>query len=393
MNERSLRFVKGAFSSYYASREVWIPREMERREFGFFPGREKVMLRHRSFGDGGALHSFLIQQSPLDVYYSVATYDHPEWEMSEKGWRNADVVFDIDADHLELQCKEEHDLWICTACRNEGRGPKPTQCPSCSKGEIAEITWICDKCLGLAKQEVYKLMEILQEDFGIADEKVSVYFSGHRGYHVHIQDSLASIDQAARKEIVDYMTGTGLDPSLHGLTYGGGLTKDQLSSGWGARIIKSIYEMVKGLPLEDAAQARRRQRMSEELMGGNLEALSRMMDRRKFEALIAEAINRTSVRVDPVVTTDVHRLFRLPETLNSKTGFSKRAVPLRQLDSFDPLTDAVALRGKTRNVHIASAPRFRICDGWYGPYHDEDASLSQEVAILLICKGAAEVAD
>lgn len=399
MNGKSLNFVKNAFSRYYSSKETWTPKEMERREFGFFLGKEKVMLRHRSFKGREELSNFLVQQAPLDVYYSVATYDHPEWDMSEKGWRNADIVFDIDADHLEIECKVEHDIWICGACSKEGKGPKPTKCPSCGKGEIAEITWICDKCLGLAKQEVYKLTEVLQDDFGIPDEKVSVYFSGHRGYHVQVQESLSSIDQTARKEIVDYMTGTGIDPSLHGLSYGGGLEpSERLSAGWGTRIIRSIYEITKdmrspGEEGKDSLLARRKQRMLEDLMRGKLDALSKMMNRKKFDALLASAINRTAIRVDPVVTTDIHRLFRLPETLNSKTGFSKMAASSERLASFDPLTDSIVLRGNSREVRIRSAPRFRLIDEWYGPYHDEKVSLPQEVAILLICKGAADIVD
>ena len=163
------------------------------------------------------------------------------------------------------------------------------------------------------------------------------------------------------------------------------------------RIIRSIYEMAKLTQFKGRGEAGRsldpgrRQRMLDELMQGNLEALSRMTDRKGFDALIASAINRVAVRVDPVVTTDIHRLFRLPETLNGKTGLSKRAASAESLGSFDPLRDAVALRGEDRCVHISSAPRFRLLDEWYGPYHDEEVGLPQEVAVLLICKGVAEV--
>jgi len=400
LDEKSLNFLRQTFMGYYSSRGIWVPREMENREFGFFMGREKVMLRHRSFRSQEELSNFLVQKAPFDVYYSVATYDHPEEEMSEKGWRNADIVFDIDADHLEHECKEEHDFWICGACQKEGKGSKPTRCPACENKEVVEVTWICDKCLGLAKQEVFKLIEVLQEDFGVAEDKISIYFSGHRGYHVQVQESLSSIDQASRKEIVDYVMGTGIDPALHGLSCDRGLgLPTPPSSGWGPRIIRSIYEIAEVTPLKGMAKveksvyAGRRQRMLEELMQGNLETLSRMTERKKFDALLASAINRATVRIDPVVTTDIHRLFRLPETLNGKTGLSKRAVSAERLGSFDPLTEAVVLKGGVRDVHIWSSPRFRLLDEWYGPYRDEEAALPQEVAVLLVCKGVAEVSD
>jgi len=400
LDEKSLDFLRQTFMGYYSSRAIWVPKEMGNREFGFFMGREKVMLRHRSFRSQGELSNFLAQKAPFDVYYSVATYDRPEEEMSEKGWRNADIVFDIDADHLEHECKAEHDIWACGACQREGKGPKPTRCPACENKELVEVTWVCDKCLGLAKQEVYKLMEALQEDFGIAEDKISIYFSGHRGYHVHVQESLSSIDQASRKEIVDYVMGTGLDPALHGLSSDRGLGPTALPpSGWGPRIIRSMYELAEVTQLKGTAKAEkgispgRRQRMLEDLMQGRLDALSRMMERKRFDALLASAIDRVVVRIDPVVTTDIHRLFRLPETLNGKTGLSKREVSAERLGDFDPLTDAVVLKGGARGVHIRSAPRFRLLGEWYGPYHDEEAALPQEVAVLLICKGVAEVSD
>jgi DNA primase small subunit len=398
LNDQSLNYLKQAFSSYYTSLKlIWVPSEIGKREFGFFLWGDRVMTRHRSFKSREALSTFLARQAPFDAYYSVATYDLPEEAMSEKGWRNADVVFDIDADHLEHECSKEHDIWTCRACRREGKGPKPVACPSCNGKEIDNVTWICDRCLGSAKQEVYKLTEVLQEDFGIAEEKVDVYFSGHRGYHVQVKDSLSSIDQAARKELVDYLTGTGILFELHGLAYGA-KPSSPLSSGWGMRMLRSIYELVNGESLgtargDEAVIAKKRRRALEELIRGDLVALSKLIGRRNFEELLASATNRTAVMVDPVVTTDTHRLFRLPETLNSKTGFSKKGVPFEVLGSFDPLADAVALKGKPRKVHIGSAPRFRLLDGWYGPYSDEVATLPQEVVVLLICKGVGEVSD
>ena len=39
-----------------------------------------------------------------------------------------------------------------------------------------------------------------------------VFFSGHRGYHVHIEnEAVRSLDAMARKEIVDYVTGLRLN--------------------------------------------------------------------------------------------------------------------------------------------------------------------------------------
>jgi DNA primase small subunit len=396
LNGRSLDFLKKLFSIYYSSlEELWIPGEMEKREFGFFLGKEMAMVRHRSFESAEALHKFLVQEAPFDVYYSVATYDNPEEVMSQKGWRGADIVFDIDADHLEHKCRDEHDLWICRTCGRGGVGAKPSSCPYCGKKEFDEINWICDQCLGMAKMEVYKLVEVLTEDFGFGEENIEVFFSGHRGYHVHVKGSMTSIDQAARKELVDYLTGTGIDLELHGLS---GIQKGskRLVTGWGTRIARSIYEMIdeKGLDgklSEDKnVLAKRKRRILEELMSNNFETLQMSLNKRNFEALLALAIEKVSIKIDPVVTTDIHRLFRLPETLNSKTGFSKRRIPPEQLASFNPLRDAVVLSGDPIKVSIKCAPRFSLSGRSYGPYSDEVATVPQEVAVLLLCKGVAE---
>ncbi|MBO3802713.1 MAG: hypothetical protein JTT11_02365 [Candidatus Brockarchaeota archaeon] len=394
MNERSIDFLKQTFSRYYSSlKSLWVPEEIEKREFGFFLGKEKAMVRHRSFDSAEKLLGFLAKEAPFDVYYSIATYDSPQEAMSEKGWRGADVVFDIDADHLGRQCREEHDMWVCLACGKEGKGGKPASCPECEKKDFHEVNWVCGKCLEVAKLEVYKLLEVLEEDFGIGDENVEVYFSGHRGYHVHVQGRLSSIDQAARKELVDYLTGTGLDLGLVGL---GAKSPGRLVTGWGTRIARSLYEIVneKGIGEKHAGdknlEAKRKRRILEGLMANDVEALSKNVSKKDFESLVSLAIEKVSVKVDPVVTTDVHRLFRLPETINSKTGLLKRRVPLESLSSFDPLEDAVVLKGDPVKVSVKRAPRFSLSGGTYGPYANESATVPREVAVLLLCKEAAE---
>ncbi|NIM44542.1 MAG: DNA primase catalytic subunit PriS, partial [Nitrososphaeria archaeon] len=54
-----------------------------------------------------------------------------------------------------------------------------------------------------------KLVGMLTEDFGFALNDVIVSFSGHRGYHVHVErEEIRGMDSMGRKEIVDYITGT-----------------------------------------------------------------------------------------------------------------------------------------------------------------------------------------
>ncbi|HDI53058.1 MAG TPA: DNA primase catalytic subunit PriS, partial [Candidatus Bathyarchaeota archaeon] len=105
--ERELQFISERFREFYAERSIETPREMERREFGFIPFGAKMMFRHISFSTPEALRRYLIENAPAHVYYSSAYYENPEAEMERKGWLGADLIFDIDADHIETPCKAE----------------------------------------------------------------------------------------------------------------------------------------------------------------------------------------------------------------------------------------------------------------------------------------------
>jgi DNA primase small subunit len=93
-------------------------------------------------------------------------------------------------------------------------------------------------------------------------------------------------------------------------------------------------------------------------------------------------------KIDTVVTTDIHRLIRMPETLNGKTGLRATTVSLDRLEEFDPFYGPVVFDG-TQRVHIMEAPAIRIRDEKFGPFADEDVELPLAAAILLVAKGVA----
>ena len=92
------------FADFYRSLEpsdIWLPPRIRRREWMFMPWGDRPTDRHRSFTDAGALHSYLCQRFPHSCFHSTAYYDDPSQRtMSEKGWRGADLIFDLDGDHL-----------------------------------------------------------------------------------------------------------------------------------------------------------------------------------------------------------------------------------------------------------------------------------------------------
>jgi len=70
--------------------------------------------------------------------------------------------------------------------------------------------------LASAKAETIKLLEILMEDFGFSESEIHTFFSGHRGYHVHVEsEAVKALNAMERKEIVDYVSALGLNIESH----------------------------------------------------------------------------------------------------------------------------------------------------------------------------------
>ncbi len=117
-----------------------------------------------------------------------------------------------------------------------------------------------------------------------------------------------------------------------------------------------------------------------------------MVSDRKAWITIAEYVkNQEAAQIDTVVTSDIHRLIRAEHTLHGKTGLLKVEFPVKDLDSFDPFSGAVAFKEGSVRVLVSSAPEFRMSGETYGPYKNQKVELPTAAAVLLICKGRAEV--
>ncbi|MHA1835898.1 MAG: hypothetical protein ACTSYQ_03085, partial [Candidatus Odinarchaeia archaeon] len=104
------------FKSYYSNlkEENLEVSEIKSREWGFLFFDNPNFSRHIGFQSRGQLKNFCMRLGPSDVYHSAAYYEDPLIpNMSKKGWLGCDLIFDIDADHLETSCKIEHDIWYC----------------------------------------------------------------------------------------------------------------------------------------------------------------------------------------------------------------------------------------------------------------------------------------
>jgi DNA primase small subunit len=347
---------------------------------------------------------------PSDVYYSIAYYDQPDAaDMNAKGWVGADLVFDIDADHLQTPCNKVHDEWSCVKCGFVGRGAAPEKCPVCGGEKFDESTWACEVCLASAKAETIKLLDMLMQDFGFLKDEIRVSFSGHRGYHVHVEtEAVKTLDTVARKEIVDYVCGLGLDtgfPSSNEKIQG----KTSLpnsprlnDSGWRGRLARGVYDFILDAQEEDFKNIGLEKKTIGTLMK-NRNAILRSWDDvgpyravknvgpETWRRIVTSRTDSLTAHVDTVVTTDTHRLIRLAGTLHGKTGLKKVEFPISEIEGFDPFKSAVAFKKGTVTVFVSNAPQFRLGDEAFGPYDKCRVELPTAAAILLIRRGRAEV--
>ncbi|MEM4727938.1 MAG: DNA primase small subunit PriS [Candidatus Bathyarchaeia archaeon] len=402
----SASFVEEQFRRYYkvSVGKVEPPLEMERREFGFLPFDGGMMIRHTSFSDPSQLRSFILEKAPAHIYYSSAYYREPRADMESKGWIGADLVFDIDADHMETPCRMNHDAWRCNLCGFEGKGRAPERCPRCSGTDLEEETWVCDTCLDKAKGEAQKLLDILIQDFGIPLEYLKVNFTGNRGYHVHITAPwIRGLDQRARREIVDYVTGTGMRVELLGFRPSAKGSSPLHGLGWMGRASKALYDYLANPPpriLEEVRTGRRervrslidsREEILRVLTEGPPSGILKYLSRESLNWIMEKAVREQAAAVDTVVTTDIHRLIRLPNTLNGKTGWIAQPVPVEELEDYDPLSSSIAFKGGEVSIYVRRAPMFRLCGEKYGPFKEELTNLPLAAAIFLLCRKAARI--
>ncbi len=398
-------FIQKKFAEYYEQNldSIQPPTFIEKREFAFLLFKERTMLRHKGFKTAEGFRNLLLNVAPSDVYYSSSYYEKPEEEMDAKGWTGADLIFDIDADHIPTPCNKEHDRWICKNCSMSGRGAKPERCPKCQTQKFDDVSWPCNVCLASAKEETMKLIDVLSKDFGLSSKEMNLAFSGHRGYHVHVEnEAVTTLDAIARKEIVDFMLGIGLEARLFGFEKGEGPKLED--SGWKGRIAKGTYEFLltatkeqlekTGLKKKTASQIlQQREKILESWKQKGPWKMLKGVGHDGWEKIIRQAIEKQSAKIDTVVTTDVHRLIRLANTLHGETGLKKIEVKASEIERFDPFKRAIAFRHNTITIAVADAPQFRLGDNVYGPYKNEKIELPTAAAMLLLCKGAAKIVE
>ncbi|WP_135830049.1 DNA primase catalytic subunit PriS [Halorussus halobius] len=396
MEERTRAYLRGRFRDHYrretrdagsgdSTRErradLPLPPEADAREWGYIPWTDGStrMVRHQSLLELGEVGDFLRRERPRHVYFSAGRYDDPGADdMDAKGWRESDLVFDIDADHLS------------------GVDPQRD-----AYGEM----------LARGKAELRDLLDFLTSDFGFED--LTAVFSGGRGYHVHVRDEgVGDLGRDARREIVDYVRGEGVElDALQRTEMGTTATRRVLDTdgGWGRRVHRAMLALADELlelPEEEALDRLQEfDRIGESrattilgavsddyetLAAGNLERGGpgiRQLATVTTERVVADE----SAAIDEPVTTDLRRLIRLPGSLHGGTGLEVTRVPLDDVDSFDPLVDAVAdtFVGHDVAVEVTDPGSVALRDESF-TLPEGDVSVPEYVAVFLMASGRAE---
>ena len=381
MDGRTREYLEGRFGDYYRSTDIPLPPAPSEREWGVIPWSAggTRMHRHQSLLDLGDLSDYLARTAPRHVYFSSARFADPgAASMEDKEWREADLVFDIDADHLP--------------------------------GVDPEETAYADM-LEAGKQALLDLLDILEDDF--AFEELQAVFSGGRGYHVHVRDeSVRGLDSEARREVVDYIRAIDLD--MDGLieTRAFGTTTRRVlrtEGGWGRRTHRRLLSFVDGLMdmEEDAALERLKELdgigdgRAKTILGafrnnpdaireGNVEAGGPGV-RTLVEALAHETVAEETSPIDEPVTTDTKRLIRLPKSIHGGSGLVVEPLDRDEIESFDPLVDAVPdrFRGRDITVDVTDPGEVTFDDDSF-TLQSGVQSVRESLGVFLMARGRAE---
>jgi DNA primase small subunit len=373
--------VRTAFRGYYFKPDVIeAPDKIEQREFGYMQFGHGGMVRHLSFKSMKELTATIMKEVPSDIYCSNAYYRFPTHPMQEKQWLGADLIFDIDGKDLRLPCVPSHSYPVCANCRRASppalEEKKEYSCSACSGKKADNVSIPCGKCIDGSKKEVKRLVEFLTDDLGMQKDDIHVYFSGNNGFHIHVSDSAYTpLDPQARSDLVGYLSGSGLMAESVGVRKGSAenlffikFPRSGLAYGWRSRVADK-------LKIDSSSMIKLKHIVEQK--GGYT----------PFKVDLERMARDIGVRIDPQVTTDVHRVFRMPGTLNSKSGLAK--IKCGDLDSFDPFVDACMIGDSKASVRIKTPVKLKLKNKSFN-ISKESAELPAFAAVYLICKGLAE---
>ena len=384
------------FQQYYQQSRLWTPPQISNREWMFIPFGGSPPIRHIGFHRIQDVRNYLSSKTMHSCFYSTAYWNKPnENKMADKEWRGADLIFDLDGDHL----------------------------PGITDNDFPSM-------IDIIQEQAWSLWnDFLEPEFGFSEEYLQVTFSGHRGFHLHYRDpSFHHLDSEARREIVSHIRGEGVDVA-------GGLSRfsNQESKGWTNRLkngmsglidtlvaidtnkdetkteLKRLEAGIKALherePIQSQRSAQSIQKLAQTLNHPN--KIERLKNESRFEVLgkyqelfLNLLKSDTSIvlgnagETDEVVTIDVRRQIRWPSSLHGKSGMRVTEFQLSQLDPdnsnrFQPLDECYVFgMEKNQRVEIIKEDiHAKIGSQWIEATQGDIVETSESGATFLILKG------
>lgn len=282
---------------------------LTQREFGFDHVGRGPNDRYRVFQEVDYLRKFMRIRTPFAAYSSVAFYHKPR---RRDGWIKAEVVFDVDAKDIPIR--------TC-GCEN-----------------------VCEICLGQAKDIVHGLVDTLKGDLGL--KNLNVVYSG-RGYHIRVLDDLVMpMDSDVRSQIVKYLVGSDVprsEYSSHGMKYK--LEHFTIPFGYPQVFTQRVKQALLSLSLDTEiddvskdikkAVIKHRELLNDDEWGLFRKEIGPV----RYGRLIKGIASLNLTLVDAKVSIDLKRILRLPSSLHS--GVSMKSTLIKNLETFDPFSDAV----------------------------------------------------
>jgi DNA primase small subunit len=374
MLDHDSNFLVETFKQYYFDHFdlIHVPDRSPEREFGY-KKFNSGMIRHISLKADKDLRLMLMTNVPSDVFCSNAYYSFPNLPMGEKDWKEADLIFDIDAKDLNMPCRKEHTCIKCLSC-NEVSLIQDI-CPKCKSNKLDLVSLPCQNCVSGLKKETLNLIKILTADLQIPRENILVSFSGNDGFHLYVANSVYNtLGSKERSDLSDYMMFRRATPEAFGFKKANpsrSMFPELAEPGWRGRVAASLF----------GSKSNRSKGVTKIISDGYYTYRQRLEEMGK---------NLIGVRIDPNVTVDIHRIFRLEGSLNSKSGLTKLAC--ENIEKFSPYTDACLIEDKPVEVLAKCPIAFRLKNRKFGPYASETVSIPKFAAVYMICKGIANLA-
>ena len=380
-------YLRDKFQEYYKNANITLPPRFTSREWGFLSWKGGIMNRHVSFRTIKEVKAYLARIAPAHCYHSVAYYKDPSKNtMIDKEWQGADLIFDLDADHLP----EMEDV---------------------KKGKIP-----FSKLMEYIREQTYRLVvDVLLGDFGLNEEDLLITFSGGRGYHVHVRTpELLTLPSGARREIADYLTGKGLD--LNKILIDAGYTKEYPIRGRGlerknipfSKLPKNDSKGWQGIisrfinyKLDNLREMEKEKRKAEikkigipkdglNLKIKNDDAFNKLPEFSK-KNFVKFALKETAIHPDEPITGDIHRLIRLPGSLHGGSGLKVTTMDSKKLEKFDPMKDAIAFSDNLVKIRSIVSHPVTMGDGLATLKPESVVDLPEMAAIYFMARNWAHL--